>query len=1186
MFKTQFVKRSSGRGRDRCAILSIILCVVFFSFMIPTPVNALPAGFQEYLVMGDEYQIYRMFNDLRSSGSFNTEMVSIVTIVATSNGQQIYYDHWEDGYEEDIFNPTQPTTLVFGDGDPSNGDSGHGNDTLAKGVVLTLKSSVSGAGNVVTGTINVASSRDANEIRFDSRDRIVTTGGPVNVVHAVWPHGETYIGGSWEIYSFQAWQNGTSYTIPVGEDSYTDNGGASGPFADFKHVWLEVQAAEDNTNLTIDNGNTTINLTLNREDTYGSNGWINDTSADAITINAGTTVNADKPVQAGLVTGSDGTYQTRFFAMIPDVVWGTEYLAPVTSTSDDSVDSQVYIFNPNDFDITVNASDRTGSGSFNVPAFSAYTYSQGMGRYVPQDSAARLKSEHIFWAVGSHDFSKTPYDWGYSLIPVNFLTSDYYVSWAPGSANDPPTENGSPVHVTPRDDNTTFYVDYSPTDGVVDRTFTLDALERELILDPDNDNTGMHIWTDNKPFMAVWGETPPHAGRAFPYLDLGTTILPLYHGWLDPILSVDKTATPQILPSTGGVVTFKLDVASYDKIMNDVNVTDTLPAGWTYVPDSTSIVYPDGSSADLNPAIDGQNLVWNLNQDLYLNEMLQITFDAQVDSLASAAAINKHVGVAAGTYMNNLFEASDETFVYISDLSLDKTVDKDEAPVGEEIVYTLSYTNSGAITSTNATIRDVIPVNTTYTGRASDGGTYNPSNNAIVWDLGEVAPSHGGVVTFSVTLNRVPDGTIIENSATIDSDQTSESTSNVVRTTVLAPALSLSKSAPTTAVDGDTITYTISYANTGGASATGVIVSDTIPANTTYVTGSMAINDGAGSGWVALTDADDGDAGHWSSAGSAIGVAPGVVSGTLEPGESGQIRFAVTVDPGTPEGARIGNVARIDSEQTNAKSSNMATTNVSPLTIEKAAERAVATAGEIVEFTVTYENKGSLTLNDVYLIDAIPQHTTLVSGTVTGPDMSVEYSIDHGQSWSSSFTDPGDVTSIRWHRATLISDTQGTVGFQARLDDPLPGNTTIRNEVRITSTETAASGWLYSNQVSVGTVDLSIVKSANAAFVRDGDTITYTITYGNGGSTAASGAAIVDQIPAHTTYVPGSITGAGADDSDPARLVWHVGAIPANSGGYKASFAVTVDSDTVPGTAIDNTTTLTDAHDSASSRLV
>ena len=46
---------------------------------------------------------------------------SIFSIIVTGNGTVIYYDQWEDGYETDLSNPTQPTTQIWGDGNDAHG---------------------------------------------------------------------------------------------------------------------------------------------------------------------------------------------------------------------------------------------------------------------------------------------------------------------------------------------------------------------------------------------------------------------------------------------------------------------------------------------------------------------------------------------------------------------------------------------------------------------------------------------------------------------------------------------------------------------------------------------------------------------------------------------------------------------------------------------------------------------------------------------------------------------------------------------------------------------------------------------------------------------------------------------------------------------------------------------------------
>lgn len=48
-------------------------------------------------------------------------MFSAWGIVPSESNTVIYFDHWEDGYENDIYHPTQATTQVWGDDNTTNG---------------------------------------------------------------------------------------------------------------------------------------------------------------------------------------------------------------------------------------------------------------------------------------------------------------------------------------------------------------------------------------------------------------------------------------------------------------------------------------------------------------------------------------------------------------------------------------------------------------------------------------------------------------------------------------------------------------------------------------------------------------------------------------------------------------------------------------------------------------------------------------------------------------------------------------------------------------------------------------------------------------------------------------------------------------------------------------------------------
>lgn len=1307
------------------AILAVLL------FLLPliqaAPARALPAGFQEYYVLGNEEQIYKMFDEIDSMGLITSSLMrSVVTVVATADNQVFYYDHWEDGYEIDIFNPAQATTEIYGDGNTANG--GSGSDILQLGDIVSLKSDeypddlIPDINEVVP-----VNTRNAADIRYDGSDYIVSTGGPIDLAHAMWPEDGTWIGGAWEVYSKQAWKNSYSYRIPVG----VDMGG------DFTFGWLQVGALYDNTNITIDNGTDSITIQLDQGQTYSSQGKIDSLDAAGIAINKGTTLSSDKQIQVGLVTGSTGTFQTRFFVMIPDMLWGTDYTVAVPRTTDYN-EAQIYLFNPNNEAITVDAYDSSQNRTLTIPANDAIPYATNYDEYIPINSGARLHSDDVFWGVVTADTESTSYDWGFSLIPNNFLMDNYYVSWAPDNVLGVAAgTTASPVWVSPVDDDTTFYVDYGPNDGIIDETFTANALETHQIADPDYDNTGMHIWATNK-FVPIWGPNPASGQSGDGYLDLGYTILPLNQGWLDPVLTLDKTANPEVLPPGGGTSTFNLTVHTHSPgPVTNINITDTLPGGWTYVPNSTLVTYPDSSTAAPEPAQNGQALSWNLAQSMESNQTLNVEFQAQLqiteprsDDFESGgyaggsgtwlgdwtesegdgpnsgdirlvddgdvppysedyqlqiadddqtinrqldlsdftrptlrfqryfrslennevfdvgistngtgytslltwnspaedtweqeeidlsayitdtvylrfrgvsgvggadylhiddveiydnATIHENHALAIGEYNGHKFNATDQANVYVSALNLNKIVDQATAAIGDMLVYTLTYQNSGAITTTDTFVSDLVPVGTTFAA-ASSGGTYNSATNTVRWELNDVAPSAGGSITFSVTINNeTANGSQVENFARINSNETSLANSNRVQTTVQAPDLSLTKTGPTVAAPGDTITYTLTYANNGDGSATGVIISDTLPVSTTYVAGSLAIN--TGSGWLSLSDAADNDAGHYL--GSTLGIRPGQISGTLTAAETGQIRYAVQIDSIVAEGTTIDNTARMVNDRTPPETSNLFSTDISPLSISKSGSPATATPGQTLVFTGTYANNGSITLTNVALVDSIPANTQLISGTITAGSMdTVEFSTDHGTSWQSSYANPASVTDIRWSWAELPASQSGSVGFQVSVDDPLPANTTIQNQARITSTQTAASGWLYSDLVSIGTIDLTLSKVAGSAFVRAGDPITYTLTYGNRGSVAAGNATLSDTIPAHTAYLPGSISGPGADDSDPGHLIWDLGSIPANSGGLKAGFVVTVAQSTAPGTAIYNTASIFNDDDSAATQPV
>ena len=106
-------------------------------------------------------------------------------------------------------------------------------------------------------------------------------------------------------------------------------------------------------------------------------------------------------------------------------------------------------------------------------------------------------------------------------------------------------------------------------------------------------------------------------------------------------------------------------------------------------------------------------------------------------------------------------------------------------------------------------------------------------------------------------------------------------------TTVPNIVLTLAASA-VNPVPRDTVTYTISYSNTGDGSATNTVVSASAPFHTTYVANSVTVNS------VAKTDASDADG--VSVSGGNITVNLATIVGIIAPAGNGTITYKVIIN--------------------------------------------------------------------------------------------------------------------------------------------------------------------------------------------------------------------------------------------------------------------------------------------------
>ncbi len=659
----------------------------------------LPAGYaslksvvaQEYFVPLPEAHVRRALNELdANSGRVGNQIESVVSVVATTDGTIVCYDHWEDGYETDVANPGQSSTEIWGDNDPSNGiPPGFGVDLIAANDVVALEDQVS-------------LPRNASVIRYDGRDKLIAT-NTVAVTRAAWgtQPGEV-LSGAVEVSSVD--QYGTRYESPVGEDLHANQV--------FEYVAMHVIAANDGTSLTIDtdgDGAVDITTSLNQGEAYQVDGG----------VQTGATVVANQRVQAHLITGDvrpSGYFETRWYTLYPTEQWTADYYSPVGSTND--LDTNVFAYNPNAGTLTVNYTTEAGSGSFLVGAgeTSKFTMPVGAGAHFYSSSGEPFFAIAAVAAEG--DVDNDIYDWGFSLVPDGNLTAEAVVGWGPGSGN--PSQNGNPIWVIAVD-STTLYVDYDSDPTTGPRTdpqgerynvdINLDALESVKVFDnTDKDQTGMRLYTlDGTLITAAWGQDPDEANPGNPFLDMGTTILPF------PVAAVSKEAALVVDGNANGeanwgdTLEYTITVVNRGSVpVTNITVTDNPPAELAYVGGTTTLdgaPIPDDALGTLFP-LDGAGY---LVLDLAPGESRVIVYTAGINVGASGIINNVSVATNAGSFV-----ATSEVLVPPSDsitLSTLSLTDMSGTPVDvyleEETIY-ISVTDGDQ--NTDPTVAQTVSV--------------------------------------------------------------------------------------------------------------------------------------------------------------------------------------------------------------------------------------------------------------------------------------------------------------------------------------------------------------------------------------------------------------------------------------------------------------------------------------------
>jgi uncharacterized repeat protein (TIGR01451 family) len=363
---------------------------------------------------------------------------------------------------------------------------------------------------------------------------------------------------------------------------------------------------------------------------------------------------------------------------------------------------------------------------------------------------------------------------------------------------------------------------------------------------------------------------------------------------------------------------------------------------------------------------------------------------------------------------------------------------------------------------------------------------------------------------------------------------------------VAQPDLSLAKSDGGASVaPGGTVAYLLAWSNEGNQAATGVALSETVPANTTFAPGAST------AGWVCVPD---------NGAGSLCTLAVGALAG----GASGSATFAVTLATPVPAGLdEVSNTASIADDGANgadpdpADNSAMDTTPVDAapdLTLAKSDGGASTIPGGIVVWALDYANAGNQGATGVALAETVPANAVFNPGASTAGWLCIPDN------------EPGSSCSLTIG-ALAGGGAAGSANFAVTVADPVPaGVAQITNTATVADDGANGADPVPGDNTAADTTpvvaqpDLALAKSDGGITASPGATIPYALAWSNGGNQGATGVVLSEVVPAHSVFVAATSTpGWSCADGSPAgtSCTFDLGGVAGGTGG-STTFAVAV----------------------------
>lgn len=358
-------------------------------------------------------------------------------------------------------------------------------------------------------------------------------------------------------------------------------------------------------------------------------------------------------------------------------------------------------------------------------------------------------------------------------------------------------------------------------------------------------------------------------------------------------------------------------------------------------------------------------------------------------SISSGLTNNQTSGIFRFGPVNNAY------LVHMLSLQIDvksptldttKSVNKSVGAVGETITYSLVITNTGNFATDNLIILDTLPSGTSFqSGTVRVDGVTLPSASPVPpgFDAGSIAAGQTKTISFNITALSQAAYTTLNNTFGTGYRYTpgagitlnGSTSSNTVSTFIYGvPSIPNTKSVSKSyATVGDILTYTIDLSNSGSATANNVVLIDTIPNDTTFITNSLTLNG------VTINGASP---------------APplGYTISSIPSNKPATVTFKVRVNT-IPSPNPIPNTSAISFSYTStvvngvtsgalSNTVNTQINNANLGNISKTVDKAYASCGDVITYTIVIPNVGNVTAKNIVFKDTIPNGTVFQTNSV------------------------------------------------------------------------------------------------------------------------------------------------------------------------------------------------------------